>query len=106
MVNLNPNTDMTMSPGVPKGIEAFKPGPSSAQSGFSQTAKAVESFIARVDDQQQASNVSIQDLLAGKSEDITSVVSAVAKSDMSFKLLVGVRNKLVEAYKETMSMPL
>jgi len=45
-------------------------------------------------------------VLSGKSEDITSVVSAVAKADMSFKLLVGVRNKLIEAYKQTMNMPL
>jgi flagellar hook-basal body complex protein FliE len=44
--------------------------------------------------------------LSGKNEDITSVVSAVAKADMSFKLLVGVRNKLIEAYKQTMNMPL
>ncbi|HEV59037.1 MAG TPA: flagellar hook-basal body complex protein FliE, partial [Phycisphaerales bacterium] len=27
-----------------------------------------------------------------------------ARADMSFKLLVGVRNKLIEAYKETMKM--
>jgi len=32
------------------------------------------------------------------------VVASVAKADMSFKLLVGVRDKLVEAYKETMKM--
>ena len=37
-------------------------------------------------------------------KDINAVVASVAKSDMSFKLLVGVRNKLVEAYKETMRM--
>ena len=43
-------------------------------------------------------------MLAGKNSDITSVVSAMAKADMSFKLLVGVRNKLIEAYKQTMNM--
>ena len=107
MVNVNPNFDVSMSRMNPKGLETFKPQtPSPTSGGFSETAKAVENYITRVDDQQQASNVSIQDLLAGKSEDITGVVSAVARSDMSFKLLVGVRNKLVEAYKETMSMPL
>jgi flagellar hook-basal body complex protein FliE len=44
------------------------------------------------------------DLLGGKQQDINAVVASVAKADMSFKLLVGVRNKLVEAYKETMRM--
>ena len=68
-------------------------------------ADAVKSLVSGVDDLQQSSDTSIQDLLSGKSEDIASVVSAVAKADMSFKLLVGVRNKLIEAYKQTMNMP-
>ena len=76
------------------------------KSGFAGTVKAVENYISRVDDLQQSSDASIKDLLSGKNEDITSVVSAVAKADMSFKLLVGVRNKLIEAYKQTMNMPL
>lgn len=67
---------------------------------------AVKSYISKVDDLQQTSNMSIKDLLSGKNEDITSVISAVAKADISFKLLVGVRNKLIEAYKQTMNMPL
>ena len=75
------------------------------QSDFSNTIKAVEKYISSVDEEQQNSDMSIQELLTGKNEDITSVVSAVAKADMSFKLLVGVRNKLVEAYKQTMNMP-
>jgi len=67
---------------------------------------AVKDYISKVDDLQQTSNMSIKDLLSGKNEDITSVISAVAKADISFKLLVGVRNKLIEAYKQTMNMPL
>ena len=67
---------------------------------------AVKGYVSKVDDLQQASNMSIKDLLSGKNEDINSVVSQVAKADISFKLLVGVRNKLIEAYKQTMNMPL
>jgi len=69
-------------------------------------ANAVKNYISKVDDLQQSSNISIKDLLSGKNEDITSVISAVAKADISFKLLVGVRNKLIEAYKQTMNMPM
>ncbi len=75
-------------------------------SGFADAVKGVEKYISKVDDLQQSSDTSIKDLLSGKNEDITSVVSSVAKADMSFKLLVGVRNKLIEAYKQTMNMPL
>ena len=69
-------------------------------------ANAVKGYISKVDDLQQTSNMSIKDLLSGKNEDINSVVSQVAKADISFKLLVGVRNKLIEAYKQTMNMPM
>lgn len=67
------------------------------------TDKILES-LNKVNDQQNQANLSILDLMAGKQQDINTVVAEVAKADMSFKLLVGVRNKLVEAYKETMRM--
>jgi flagellar hook-basal body complex protein FliE len=58
----------------------------------------------KMNEQQQQSDASIVDLLSGKQQDINAVVASVAKADMSFKVLLGVRNKLVEAYKETMKM--
>ncbi len=73
---------------------------------FSKAVKALGDCVSKVDDLQQASDASVEDLLSGKNNDLTSVVSAVAKADMSFKVLVGVRNKLIEAYKQTMNMPL
>jgi flagellar hook-basal body complex protein FliE len=72
-------------------------GPDDEKSGFADAVKGIENYISKVDDLQESSDMSIKDLLSGKNEDITSVVSAVAKADMSFKLLVGVRNKLIEA---------
>jgi len=71
---------------------------------FTKAIDAAGKYISRADELQQASEVSMKDLLAGKNEDITSVVSSVAKADMSFKVLVGVRNKLIEAYKQTINM--
>ena len=76
------------------------------KAGFADAVKGVENYISKVDGHQQSSDTSIKDLLSGKNEDITSVVAAVAQAEMSFKLLVGVRNKLIEAYKQTMNMPL
>jgi flagellar hook-basal body complex protein FliE len=85
--------------GMPK-IEGF----GNKKSEFGNAVKAIDNYISKVDDLQQSSDTSIKDLLSGKNEDITSVVSAVAKADLSFKLLVGVRNKLIAAYKQTMNM--
>ena len=107
MVNLNAN--VTSVPAIAGADFAGIQKTNSAetkQSDFSETIKAVGNYIAKVDDLQQTSDTSIKDLLSGKNEDITAVVSAMAKADLSFKLLVGVRNKLIEAYKQTMNMPL
>jgi flagellar hook-basal body complex protein FliE len=78
----------------------------SAKSGFRNAVETAGKYVSKVNDLQQASDASIQDLLTGKNNDITAVVSAAAKADVSFKVLVGVRNKLIEAYKQTMNMPL
>ena len=104
MINLNANVSSVL----PKvNVSMPKVGNADTKkSEFADTVKAVEKYISKIDEHQQSSEMSIKDLLSGKNEDITSVVSAVAKADMSFKLLVGVRNKLIEAYKQTMNMPL
>ena len=81
-------------------------GTETQKSQFSDAVKSIEDLLSTADDLQQSSDVSIKDLLTGKNSDITSVVSEVAKADVSFKLLVGVRNKLIEAYKQTMNMPI
>ena len=104
MINLN-----TQGPAVSSRTTGLGPRletPTQQPPGFSEQIKQAGKAVAQVDDMQQTSDASIQDLLAGKNNDITTVVSDVAKADMSFKLLVGVRNKLIEAYKQTMNMQL
>ena len=99
MVHFNPNTVGPKGPVPVPSTEQTAP-----TNGFSNTLSEVDKGIGKVNELQQNADASIVDLLAGKSSDITSVVSDVAKADMSFKLLVGVRNKLIEAYKQTMNM--
>ncbi len=107
MINLNANVKSVLPHTNLNSVETPKVGNTNVgKSDFANTIKALEKYISKVDALQQSSNMSIKDLLSGKNEDITSVVSAVAKADMSFKLLVGVRNKLIEAYKQTMNMQL
>lgn len=105
------NSNVNVNGALPKINHDFPLSPKSKvgstdanSTEFANTVKAVKKYISEVDDHQDSANMSIKDLLAGKNEDITSVVSAVAKADISFKLLVGVRNKLIEAYKQTMNM--
>ncbi len=109
---INPNGSVTGAQNTMKSVweaSSMMPKANNANTGkldFDNTVKAIEKYVSKVDELQQSSDMSIKDLLSGKNEDIISVVSAAAKADMSFKLLVGVRNKLIEAYKQTMNMPL
>jgi flagellar hook-basal body complex protein FliE len=75
-----------------------------ASSGKPKFGEVLKSYVDNVDKDQQVSAAAIQDLLTGKTQDVMPVVAAVAKADLSFKLLMGVRNKVIEAYKQTMNM--
>lgn len=101
MINLNANVNSVIANSNiqnPKPTEAAKPA------GFGKTVDLIKQQISKVEEIQKDADASAVDLLTGKNQDITSVVSSVAKADMSFKLLIGVRNKLIEAYKQTMNM--
>ena len=106
MINFNPNLNSVLPKTNVNNVGGGAQKAANSNSAFANTVKAAQTQLSKVNDLQEASDMSIKDLLSGKNEDVTSVVSTVAKADMSFKLLVGVRNKLVEAYKETMNMPL
>ena len=104
MIHFDPNVTAASPNARPLAPQTDNTG--AAKTDFSEAVRSIGKSISKVDDVQQASDASVQDLLTGKNNDITAVVSAVAKADMSFKVLVGVRNKLIEAYKQTMNMPL
>lgn len=99
MASIQPTSGVTPQPLRPRPPSASGKGP--IESGFGETLKNV---IDRVDLDQRTSAAAIRDLISGKSEDVLPVVQAVAKADLSFKLLMGVRNKVIEAYKQTMQM--
>lgn len=101
MINLNPNIASPNPTNQPQTVNKLDDNKTAA---FRKTVDTIKQQISNVDGLQKEADQSITDLLTGKNDDITSVVSSVAKADMSFKLLIGVRNKLIEAYKQTMQM--
>ncbi|OQX30240.1 MAG: flagellar hook-basal body complex protein FliE [Candidatus Sedimenticola endophacoides] len=56
--------------------------------------------------QQQAGEMKEAFELGSGEADLAEVMIAVQKSSLSFEAMVQVRNKLVEAYKEVMNMPI
>lgn len=61
--------------------------------------------IDAVNENQQAANAQREAFEHGKDVDLASVMIAAQKSSVSFQAMVEVRNKLVEAYKDVMNMP-
>jgi flagellar hook-basal body complex protein FliE len=49
-------------------------------------------------------NQAVEDLAAGRAEDMHSVSLAVAEADLSFRLILQLRNKLTDAYNAVIGM--
>ena len=58
----------------------------------------------RVNHAQLESNEQIQQMLSGDIQDVHSAMIAVQKADLSFQMMMQVRNKLFDAYQEIMRM--
>jgi flagellar hook-basal body complex protein FliE len=65
--------------------------------------KVIKSTVDRVNGLEREANQSIVDLLNGKA-DIHEAMVNLQKVDISMRLLLTIRNKAVEAYKEIMHM--
>lgn len=68
---------------------------------FSDTLTAA---IGKVNDLQKASDKAAQNLATGRTDNIADVMIATEKADIAFKVMVQVRNKIIDAYQEIMKM--
>ncbi|MBW1751539.1 MAG: flagellar hook-basal body complex protein FliE [Deltaproteobacteria bacterium] len=69
----------------------------------SEFGKVIKGAIDRVDGMDKEADKSIMDLLKGKA-DIHETMIALQKADISMRLLLAIRNKAIEAYKEITHM--
>ena len=63
-----------------------------------------ENFIKGVDQKKKISARETQDLILGRSDNIHEAVVKSQEAGVAFNLMIEVRNKLVESYKELMRM--
>ena len=61
-------------------------------------------LIQQVNDLQENANKSIQELVAGETDSVHQVMIAMQEADLAFRLMMEIRNKLVQAYQEIMRM--
>ena len=58
------------------------------------------SSIDQVNSMQQQADRAVESLATGGDANMTEVLTAVQKADMSFRMMMQIRNKLVQAYQE------
>ena len=60
--------------------------------------------VVKVNDMQNSANSQMEQLLTGGDVNQAEVFTSMQKADMSFRLLVQIRNKLMDAYQELNSI--
>jgi len=80
--------------------------PLGKKSGTSETsfASTLKNAINSVDSMQKNADVMMQKIATGESKNISEVMVATEKADIALKLMVQVRNKIIDAYQEIMKM--
>ncbi len=63
----------------------------------------LKNYLKSVDQEQKVAEKTVDKFMAGEA-DVHQVMIALEKADLSFQLMMQIRNKLVEAYQEIMRM--
>lgn len=67
-------------------------------------ADTLNQAIQNVNQLQKSADKGMQDLATGRTENVADVMIATEKADIALKLMVQVRNKIIDAYQEIMKM--
>jgi len=61
--------------------------------------------ISTVNDLSKQSNREVEKIITGETDDLHTAVIAMQRADVSFQMMMQVRNKIVQAYQEVLRMP-
>lgn len=78
--------------------------PASASAVDGGFGKIVDQLLGTAGTQRVQANQAVQDLIMGKTEDVHNVALAVSNADLTFRLILEIRNRLTEAYQEITRM--
>ena len=90
------------SPVIKSRPDEVKPAKVGNESSGTSFGDVLEHAMQQVSDLQQEAGSESQKLLTGNTQDIHSAMVALQKADVSFQMMMQVRNKLVSAYQEIM----
>jgi|SRR5579885_1674942 len=78
--------------------------PQAKPGGAGPFTRAIEGFLKQANAQNAQADRAIQDLAAGRTDNLHGVMLQLAKADLSFRMVLEVRNRLTDAYQEIMRM--
>ena len=85
-------------------LQKQKVSPQSSSSGDMSFTDTLSNAISKVNETQKVADKKMQDLATGKNSNISEVMIATEKADIALKLMMSVRNKMIDAYQEIMKM--
>jgi flagellar hook-basal body complex protein FliE len=80
------------------------PSASVGSTGDVSFADTLKNAISQVNELQQVSNKKMQDLSVGRTDNVADVMITAEKADIAMRVMVQVRNKVIDAYNEIMRM--
>jgi len=88
-------------PAIPEIGSTQKP---SASGNTKQIGETFANMLSTLDQSQQNSDALIQKLAQGENVDLHTVMIAMEENNVNFNVALGIRDKLVDAYREIMRM--
>ena len=95
-----------VSPNLPIAPPTTQSVGKSGSTSSTSFADVLKNSIDEVAKLQNDASKAVQDVVTGKTDDMTGVMMAMEKSEMAFKTLLSIRGKLMEAYDEIKNMPI
>jgi len=105
--NANRFLETGRMPGDQKSISINSSGTSqtgSASDTQKSFAATLNEAINSVNDLQTTSNKAMQNLATGRTDNVAEVMISAERADLALKLMMQVRNKIIDAYQEIMKM--
>ena len=90
-----------------KSISIEKPSVAAEVSGTNNSktfADTLKEAIDGVNQLQKTADRAAQDLATGRTDNVADVMIAAEKADVALKVMIQVRNKIIDAYQEIMKM--
>ena len=79
-------------------------GTKKAEQGGSSFADTLKESIDKVGQLEKEANQQTETLVKGQGQDVHNTMIAIEKADLSFQLMMQIRNKIINAYEEIMRL--